>query len=125
MAGIQDNLLMTVAAVCRCNGVTARALRFYEDEGLILAIRDPRNRRLYDAQSRADVALIAGLRRANVPLVEVREVIALRTASGHRAQLDRAAELLCRQLHALEAQTQAISRELRQVVAARYSFPPA
>jgi DNA-binding transcriptional MerR regulator len=49
-------------------GLTPRALRFYEERGLVRAHRDQLNHRYYDAEARRQLAWIAVLRRAGVPL---------------------------------------------------------
>jgi DNA-binding transcriptional MerR regulator len=56
-------------------GVTPRALRFYEECGLIDADRDRRNRRLYDRKAVDRLELIVELRKAGVGLSDIREVL--------------------------------------------------
>ncbi len=56
-------------------GVTPRALRFYEECGLIDADRDRRNRRLYDRKAVDRLELIVELRKAGVGLNDIREVL--------------------------------------------------
>jgi DNA-binding transcriptional MerR regulator len=56
-------------------GVTPRALRFYEECGLIDADRDRRNRRLYDRKAVDRLQLIVELRKAGVGLSDIREVL--------------------------------------------------
>jgi DNA-binding transcriptional MerR regulator len=56
-------------------GVTPRALRFYEECGLIDADRDRRNRRLYDRKAVDRLQLIVELRKAGVGLNDIREVL--------------------------------------------------
>lgn len=71
-------------------GVTPRALRFYEECGLIDADRDRRNRRLYDRKAVDRLEMIVELRKAGVGLNDIREVLsaegdaeeALRVALG-------------------------------------------
>ena len=71
----------TVADLCRLHGVTPRALRHYEAEGLIAPMRDGRNRRSYDVQVRADVRVIVELRRAGIALSDVRTFLELGDAA--------------------------------------------
>jgi len=56
-------------------GVTPRALRFYEECGLIDADRDRRNRRLYDRRAVDRLEMIIELRKAGVGLNDIREVL--------------------------------------------------
>ncbi len=72
----------TVADLCRLHGVTPRALRHYEAEGLIAPMRDGRNRRSYDAQVRADVRVIIELRRAGLMLSDIRTFLEFGDATG-------------------------------------------
>lgn len=55
-------------------GLSARALRYYEERGLVRAERDGTNARWYDAVARRRLAWIAKLRHA-VPLDEIAEII--------------------------------------------------
>ncbi|MCR5881073.1 MerR family transcriptional regulator [Phenylobacterium sp. J367] len=59
----------------RVFGMTARALRFYEEKGLIEARRDRFNARYYDPVARERLAWIARLRRANVSLPDIEAVL--------------------------------------------------
>ena len=68
-------------------GVTTRAIRFYEDQGL-LAPRRQGQRRLYCARDRVRLKLILRGRRIGFPLAEVAEIIALYDAApGEAGQL--------------------------------------
>jgi len=55
-------------------GLTARALRYYEERGLVVAHRDRTNARWYDPVARRRLEWISRLRRA-VPLDDIAEVI--------------------------------------------------
>jgi DNA-binding transcriptional MerR regulator len=57
-------------------GITARALRFYEDEGLISPIRRGLSR-IYTKRDRARVAWILRAKRVGFSLGEIREMIDL------------------------------------------------
>ncbi len=69
-------------------GVTPRALRFYEECGLIDADRDRRNRRLYDRKAVDRLEMIVELRKAGVGLSDIREVL---SAEGDAAEALRVA----------------------------------
>ncbi|QGP77683.1 MerR family transcriptional regulator [Sphingobium sp. CAP-1] len=67
-------------------GVTARALRFYEDEGLISPERQGLAR-IYSRRDRARLAWILRGKRVGFSLTEIREMIDLYDADeGHDAQ---------------------------------------
>lgn len=56
-------------------GLTERAIRHYEDMGLVASGRTRANVRCFDRQACARLAWIARLRRYNVPLRQIREVL--------------------------------------------------
>ncbi|NWK95308.1 transcriptional regulator [Sphingobium lactosutens] len=67
-------------------GVTARALRFYEDEGLISPERQGLSR-IYSRRDRARLAWILRGKRVGFSLTEIREMIDLYDADeGHEEQ---------------------------------------
>ncbi|OYY91350.1 MAG: transcriptional regulator [Sphingomonas sp. 28-66-16] len=69
-------------------GVTARALRFYEDEGLIAPERRG-TARIYSLRDRARLAWILRGKRVGFSLGEIREMIDLYdVGDGRRAQRD-------------------------------------
>lgn len=65
-------------------GVTARALRFYEDEGLIAPERNGLNR-VYDKRDRARLAWIMRAKNVGFSLAEIREMIDLYDVGDGRA----------------------------------------
>lgn len=70
-------------------GVTARALRFYEDEGLISPERRG-TQRIYSHRDRARLAWILRGKRVGFSLVEIRELIDLYdVGDGRRTQRQR------------------------------------
>jgi DNA-binding transcriptional MerR regulator len=91
--GIRPFDVVRISAVMDALGVSARAVRFYEERGLIAPRRDRRNRRIYDAATRERLSLITGLRRAGVGLDDIRDLL-LRAPSGDWK--GRARELLLR-----------------------------
>ena len=69
--------------MCDAFGVTARALRFYEDEGLIAPERRG-TQRLYSERDRARVAWILRGKRTGFSLAEIRELLDLYDLGDHR-----------------------------------------
>lgn len=65
---------LPVADARRLFGLTGRALRYYEELGLVVAHRDSANARWYDAAGRRRLSWIARLRRF-MPLHEIAEVL--------------------------------------------------
>lgn len=89
-------------------GVTARALHFYEEVGLIEAQRNRSNHRFYDPAARRRLEWIAPLRAAGLPLDDIREVLQSDERDGLGLQValarlhDQRARL-CRTLKGLDA----------------------
>ena len=66
----------------RLFGLTARALRYYEEIGLIQPQRDRLNHRFYGPVARRRLQWIAPLRVAGLPIDEIREVIRAEECEG-------------------------------------------
>ena len=73
----------SIGEMCDAFGVTARALRFYEDEGLIAPERRGMQR-LYSERDRARVAWILRGKRTGFSLAEIRELLDLYDLGDHR-----------------------------------------
>jgi DNA-binding transcriptional MerR regulator len=91
IAGVQipakdDRNEFSISEMCAEFGVTARALRFYEDEGLI----SPRRQglaRIYSHRDRARLAWILRGKRVGFSLADIREMIDLYDVDdGRRVQ---------------------------------------
>jgi DNA-binding transcriptional MerR regulator len=70
----------TIHQIARRLGVTPRAIRFYEERGLVEIDRDAQNCRRYDLPAQDRLELIITLRRAGLSLGEVREVLDLESS---------------------------------------------
>lgn len=64
-----------MSGAMRLFGLTARALRFYEEKGLVEARRDRLNSRYYDPVARGRLEWIARLRKAGVSLPDIEDVL--------------------------------------------------
>ena len=81
-----DRERFAISDLCAEFGVTPRALRFYEDEGLIAPERRG-TQRLYSARDRARLAWILRGKRVGFSLADIREMIDLYDlGDGRRVQ---------------------------------------
>ncbi|MFC0633014.1 MerR family transcriptional regulator [Brevundimonas balnearis] len=84
MASADDHRTYTIRQLCREFGATARALRFYEDKGLLSPARKGQSR-VYDARDRARLKLILRGRRIGFTLHEIQEMLDLYDHKDHNA----------------------------------------
>lgn len=76
---------LTIGALTRDLGVTARTLRFWEDQGLLRPQREGQ-RRLYGPKQRTRAELILRGQRLGFSLAEIREILSIYDASGGTAE---------------------------------------
>ena len=78
--------ILTAAAVDRY-GLTARALRYYEERGMLAPDRDHINRRIYGLRDQLRMEWIAILRAAELPLRDVEAVLEAEDGAGAGAKI--------------------------------------
>ena len=77
-----DHRTYSIRQLCREFGATARALRFYEDKGLLTPARKGQTR-VYDARDRARLKLILRGRRIGFTLQEIQDMLDLYDRKDH------------------------------------------
>ena len=95
---------LTIGALCEEFGVTARALRFYEDEALIAPERRG-TQRLYSERDHARLAWILRGKRVGLSLTEIKELLDLYdVGDGRRTQRLKTVERCQAKVDALQQQ---------------------
>jgi DNA-binding transcriptional MerR regulator len=107
----------TIGELAREFGLTTRAIRFYEDCGLLAPARSGRQR-VYTARDRARLTLTLRGKRLGLKLAEVKELVDLyETQRDSETQLRRFVDVLARQRAALELRLADLRATLDEVVA--------
>ncbi len=92
----------SITQLTRAYGVTPRAIRHYDEFGLIRPHRNSANRRRFDAAERDRLVFILRLRRASIGLPEIRSIMRAGRSDGAAAQLARAIAVVETRLRTLE-----------------------
>ncbi|MFN3513686.1 MAG: MerR family transcriptional regulator [Phenylobacterium sp.] len=104
---------LTIGQLCREFGVTARALRYYEEQGL-LAPERRNQQRLYSGRDRARLQLILRGRRVGLSLAQIRQILDLHSREdGDAAQNAVALAAFRRRIEALERQRDEVDDAIR------------
>jgi DNA-binding transcriptional MerR regulator len=112
----------TIRQLCNEFKVTPRALRFYEDKGLLFPARDGMNR-VYSHRDRARVILILRGKRVGLSLAVIRDILDLyKVDDTGAAQLAKSVRKFREQIVALEAQREDIDHAVAELKAAVATF---
>ena len=107
----------SIGELAREFGLTTRAIRFYEDCGLLRPARAGKSR-VYSAGDRARLTLTLRGKRLGLKLAEIRELVDMYdTRRDSDAQLRRFVDVLARQRAQLEARLAELQATLDEVVA--------
>ncbi|MBW7946105.1 MAG: MerR family DNA-binding transcriptional regulator [Sphingomonadaceae bacterium] len=120
MEAVREDETFTITDLAAEFGVTPRAIRFYEGEGLIEPARQGQNR-IYSRRDRARLAWILRGKNVGFSLAEIKEILDLYDADDGRVrQRERTLELCRRQIGLLTSQRNDIDAtiaELQEFVA--------
>jgi DNA-binding transcriptional MerR regulator len=103
--------VFTIGQLCRELSATPRALRFYEELGMLF----PRRRgteRIYNYKDRARLILILRGRRVGLSLTEIREILDAYEDDGEAVQNARALQVFRRRIVALESQREHVDEAI-------------
>lgn len=104
----------TITELAREFDLTPRAIRYYEDQGLITP-RRAGVQRVYSKRDRTRLKLTLRGRRLGLSLAEVRELIDMYDTATESSQLNRLLEVLARRRAKLEQQREDIDAVLAEV----------
>ncbi len=116
---------MLIRELSRLSGVSAKAIRYYEQIGILPpARRLPNGYRVYNESDLARLKLVRGARQLGLSLEEIREVLALRDRG--EAPCRTLLDLLAAKAHEIEArirELRALQRDLEALHALGLTFP--
>jgi len=104
----------SIAQLCRELGATARALRYYEEIGLVSPLRNG-TQRIYGIRDRARLILILRGRRVGLSLPEIREILLAHDEGGEASQAARAYRAFQGRLQALVMERGQIEDAIRKL----------
>lgn len=99
--------------VRRLTGMTNRAIRFYEDKGLISARRDSRGQRRYETHDLDRLIYIGHARQAGLKISDIRQLLDIGDQAGEAQRMARTQEFCLARLMELEAELAALERSAR------------
>lgn len=109
------DITFTITDLAREFGLTTRAIRFYEDQGLLHPRRVGRSR-VYTNRDRVRLKLTLRGKRLGLSLSEIGELLDMYDAAkGGRGQLERFLEVLQKRRSALEQQREDIEAVLNEI----------
>ena len=107
--------LYTISELSKEFDVTTRAIRFYEDAGLLSPLREGRNRR-YSVRDRTRLKLILRGKRLGFSLNEIGEMFLLYDSEpGEEAQLNHILEKISEKIDLLERQLEDIQIVMQEL----------
>lgn len=119
MSAARRSKTYSISELAKEFGLTPRAIRHYEDEGLITPHRvgsGPGARRVYSARERVRVMLVLRGKRLGMSLSEIKELFDLYDADKSEvSQLEKFIEMLTRRRQILEQQRADIAEALAEI----------
>ncbi|WP_337187150.1 MerR family DNA-binding transcriptional regulator [Phenylobacterium sp.] len=107
----------SITQLCREFGATPRALRFYEEQGLLSPARRE-TARVYSYKDRARLQLILRGRRVGLSIAEIRDILDTYDEEGAPAQDAEALRIHRRRIEQLQAQRQHVDEAIAELTGA-------
>ena len=107
----------SITQLCREFGATPRALRFYEEQGLLSPARRDLTR-IYSYKDRARLQMILNGRRVGLSIAEIRDILDLYDEEGEAAQSAEALRIFKHRIDQLEHQRQEVDDAISTLKAA-------
>jgi DNA-binding transcriptional MerR regulator len=107
----------SITQLCREFGCTTRALRFYEEEGLLFPRRE-QMQRIYSYKDRARLKLIVSGRKVGLSVAEIRHILETYESRGEPAQNALALEIFQARVKALQDERARIDEAMQTLEAA-------
>lgn len=105
----------TIRQLCLEFKVTPRALRFYEDKGLLSPAREGQNR-VYSRRDRGRLILILRGKRMGLSLTEIHDILELyKAGDGGLTQATQTLKKMRERITALEAQREDINQSIEEL----------
>ena len=115
MASRPQPITYSISDLAKEFALTTRAIRFYEDEGLLAPRRSGRSR-IYGERERVRIKLVLRGKRLGLSLAEIRELLDLYEATrGERSQLVKFLEMLAARRAMLAQQQEDIAAVLAEI----------
>lgn len=105
----------SISELTRRYGLTARAIRYYEERGLIEAARDRHNARRFDQRAQRRLAQITQLRRAGLPIPDIEDILNRADSADGRDVTGLALQRLSQRLAELDSERQAVQATIEAV----------
>jgi len=105
----------SISELTRRYGLTARAIRYYEERGLIEAARDRHNARRFDQRAQRRLAQITQLRRAGLPIPDIEDILNRAESADGRDVTCLALQRLSQRLAELDSERQAVQATIDAV----------
>ena len=115
---IAPDVTYSIGDLCREFGVTRRALRFYEEKGLVSPDRQELQR-IYSCNDRARLQLIVRSRRVGLSIADIRQILTTHDEQGEEARNKLAIEIFEARMQTLMAQRSEIDEMVTTLQAER------